>query len=128
MNVKKYSNGGDLPNDGSIPRMYAPTDRQLRRLIRRAYRTGGTNDVLNMLNQAYTPPNPIEGDFRISGEDLKSLHKAAGIGLPAIGAMGPLITAYQQAKLANDPMNRYNPSMQPGPLARLLERIMGMTQ
>lgn len=128
MNVKKYSNGGAYPDGGYPTRMYAPTDRQLRRMIRRAYRTGGTEDVLNMLNQAYTPPNPIEGDLRISGEDLKSLHKAAAIGFPAVGAMGPLITAYQQAKLANDPMNRYSPSMEPGPLARLLERIMGMTQ
>jgi hypothetical protein len=128
MNVKKYSKGGAYPGGGLLPRVYDPTDRQLRRMTRRAYRRGGTDDVLNMLDQAYRPPNPIEGDVAISGEDLRSLNKAAGIGFPAVATMGPLITAYQQAKLANDPMNRYSPSMEPGPLARLLERIMGMTQ
>lgn len=127
MKVKKYNNGGVYPGGGVLPRVHNPTDRQLRRMTRRAYRRGGTDDVLNMLNQAYTPPNLEEGEVVMSGDELRSLNRASAA-LPAMAAMGPLITAYQQAKMASDPANTYDPSLQPGPLAGLLQRLFGMTQ
>lgn len=121
MKVKKYEDGGPLP------RLVAPTDRQLKRNMRRAYRRGGADEAMARLNEMYQMPDPESGEDVITGEELRSLNRM-GAAMPALGSLGALLTAYQNAKRANDPMNRFDPSLRPGPLASLMERIFGMTQ
>lgn len=114
--------------DGGIgPRLINPTDNQLKRQMRRAYRRGGAGEAMDVLNSLYQMPDPESGEDVITGEELRALNRGAGA-IPGLASMGALITAYQQAKDMNDPYNRFDPSLKPGPLALLLQRLMGMTQ
>ena len=121
MKAKKYMNGG------IGPRLVNPTDKQLKRQMRRAYRRGGAGEAMDVLDSLYSMPDPESGEDVITGEELKALHRGAGA-IPGLGSLGALVSAYHQAKKMNDPYTQFDPDLKPGPLAGLLQRIMGMTQ
>lgn len=121
MRAKKYMNGG------IGPRLVNPTDKQLKRQMRRAYRRGGAGEAMDVLDSLYQLPDPESGEDVITGEELRALHRGAGA-IPGLGSLGALISAYHQAKQLNDPYVRHGQPLTPGPLAALLQRIMGMTQ
>jgi len=112
--------------DGGIgPRLINPTDNQLKRQMRRAYRRGGAGEAMDVLNSLYQMPDPESGEDVITGEELRALNRGAGA-LPGLGSLGALLSAYYQAKDMNDPKFPYEAPV--GPLGSFLRRIMGMTQ
>lgn len=123
MKVKKYMNGG------VGPRLVNPTDKQLKRQMRRAYRRGGAGEAMDVLDSLYQLPDPESGEDVITGDELRALHRGAGA-IPGLASLGTLLTAYHTAKSFNP--SRYNQTgglpLQPGPIASLLMRIMDMTQ
>jgi hypothetical protein len=121
MKAKKYMNGG------VGPRLVNPTDKQLKRQMRRAYRRGGAGEAMDRLDSLYRMPEPESGEDLITGEELRALHRGAGA-FPALGSLGALVSAYHQAKELNNPYIQSDPGLKPGPIASLLQRIMGMTQ